>query len=397
MIATAIIIPTTLLAWGPSRDTYTIEVPANHVTFNSITNNPNIGDERNFVGIRESGTTNAWSDDMAVVNGKEYTVRMYVHNNAAENLNLVAENVTAKFNLPTTTGKSIQVNGFLSSSNADPVEVYDHAIFTGSEDFNLAYISGSLKYENNFYGANGVALPESIFTSTGARIGYDNLEGGKIPGCFQYAGYITFTVKPQFAPVTTFTVSKQVHKTGIKGWKELESVNPGDSVSYLITYKNTGNVTQKNVAIYDVLPADITYTAGSTVLTNGNHLTGLKVSDGVTANGINIGDYLPDATAYIQYSATVDSNNDLTNCGINNLINTAKVTTENGSKEDTAEVTVTKTCTVTPVTPPVVPPVTPPELPTTGAGETFATVLGLGALITSIGYYLASRRALLNR
>ena len=52
--------------------------------------------------------------------GKEYLVRMYVHNNAAANLNKVAENVTAKFNLPTTTGKSIQVDGFLSASNATP-------------------------------------------------------------------------------------------------------------------------------------------------------------------------------------------------------------------------------------------------------------------------------------
>ena len=385
MVVAAIAIPTALFAWGPIRDeNFTIASPAPYITFNSITDNPNIGDERNFVGIRETGTTNAWSDNVTVVKGKQYTVRMYVHNNAAENLNLVAENVTAKFNLPTTTAKSIQVNGFLSSSNAKPTEVYDDATFTSSEVFNLAYVSGSLKYENNFYGAAGIALPESIFTSTGARIGYDNLEGGKIPGCFKYAGYITFTVTPQFAETPTFTVSKQVHKTGVSGnWTETVAVNPGDSVDYLITYKNTSTVAQNDVTIYDTLPADVTYTAGSTVLTNGNYPTGKKVSDGVTTSGINIGDYAANATGYIKFSATVDANNDLTNCGINNLSNKVKVTTPYGSKEDTAEVTVTKTCTVT-----------PPELPHTGAGEGIVAILGLGATITSLGYYLASRRVL---
>jgi hypothetical protein len=198
--AALFIMPATVLAWGPERPTYTIEVPADHITFNSITNNPNLGDERNFVGIRETGTTNLWFDNMTVEKGKEYTVRMYVHNNAASNLNLVAENVTAKFNLPTTTAKSIQVDGFLDASNAIPTEVYDSATFTSSEDFNLAYVSGSLKLENNSFGASSVVLPESIFTSTGALLGYDKLDG-KIPGCFQYAGYVTFNVKPQFAVV----------------------------------------------------------------------------------------------------------------------------------------------------------------------------------------------------
>ena len=49
VIAAAIIVPAAVLAWGPDRPTFTIEQPANYVTFNSITNNPVHGDERNFV------------------------------------------------------------------------------------------------------------------------------------------------------------------------------------------------------------------------------------------------------------------------------------------------------------------------------------------------------------
>jgi hypothetical protein len=179
MVAAAVIIPAAVFAWGPNRETFTINNPSDHVQFNSITNNPNIGDERNFVGIREVGSANVWHDNMSVKEGKEYFVRMYVHNNAASSLGLVAENVTAKFNLPTSTGKSVQVNGFLSASNvgADKngnkgayAEVYDHAVFNSDKNFNLAYIGGSLKYENNVFGPNGTSLPESIFTSAGAKL-----------------------------------------------------------------------------------------------------------------------------------------------------------------------------------------------------------------------------------
>jgi LPXTG-motif cell wall-anchored protein len=45
-------------------------------------------------------------------------------------------------------------------------------------------------------------------------------------------------------------------------------------------------------------------------------------------------------------------------------------------------------------TPPVTPPVTPPLLPHTGMSENIVAVVGLGALVASIGYYVASRKAL---
>lgn len=42
------------------------------------------------------------------------------------------------------------------------------------------------------------------------------------------------------------------------------------------------------------------------------------------------------------------------------------------------------------------PPVTPPELPHTGTGSMFGSVLGLGSVIASLGYYISSRRGLLS-
>ena len=44
---------TSVSAWGPERATFTMENPATYPTFNSITNNPTIGDERDFVRVGE--------------------------------------------------------------------------------------------------------------------------------------------------------------------------------------------------------------------------------------------------------------------------------------------------------------------------------------------------------
>ena len=505
ILAAAIIVPATLFAWGPSRPTYTMAHPADHVTFDSITDNPNIGDERNFVGIRETGTTNQWSDNMTVQSGKEYTVRLYVHNNAASNLNLIAKDVTAIVNLPTTTGKSIRVDGFIDSTNAAPKEVYDSATFNSGTDFNLAYVKGSLIYENN---VKTFTLPESIFTSAGAKLGYTSMNG-QIPGCLQYAGYVSFNVKPQFAPTpsSAFTMSKLVSQHSANKWVKNYTAKAGETVDYLIQYKNTGNVQQDGVTIRDTLPAGETYVTGSTIFATSKNPTGTKASDNIAnGTGINIGSYSAGGGAWAEFSAKVADNDQLPNCGDNTLVNTAKVTTGGGSISDTANVVVNKECkppvnpvytcdaltaelvsdntykfngkataengatvknykfdfgdnasqtvtnpvdvmhtyatkdatytanlnvtfnvdgkektvtsnackvqitvskppvkeckpgipegdvrcTETPVTP--VTPVTPSELPTTGAGADISAFLGLGSLVTSVGYYRASRR-----
>lgn len=340
MIAVAVIAPLALNAWGPERRTFTIEDPAPYVTFNSITNNPNVGDERNFVGIRESGTTNRWSDEMTVQNGKEYTVRMYVHNNAADNLNLVAENVTAKFNLPTETAKSIQVNGFLSASNANPREVYDHATFKSDRDFNLAVVPGSIIYENNRGTFN---LSESIFTEAGAKLGYDKMDG-KIPGCFKYDGYVTFKVKPQIQQTTNFELVKKVSKKGANQWNDTYTAQPGEVVDFMLAYKNTGEVQHDDVTFRDTLPTGLTYVADSAKWNNTSQqnrpVEGTKLVDGT---GVNVGSYAPGANAWVTFSAKVADKSKL-ECGKHTLRNVAKVTTGGHSIEDDAKVIVEKEC-----------------------------------------------------
>jgi len=429
MIAAVAIIPATLLAWGPSRETYTIEHPADHVVFNSITNNPAHGDERNFVQVKEATAANStYADSISLTPGKEYTVFVYFHNNAASNLNAsgvgVAKDVKAKVEVPAIVKSGTngtKAVGYINSSNASPTSVWDDISFNNASggDIALRMVPGSAKL-TNAGGANGATVSDSIIT-TGAPLGYDSLNG-VVPGCNEYSGYVTFKLK---ADQPNFTIEKQVRKTGTTAWTESTQVNPGDKVDYMIQYKNTGTTLQNDVVIKDTLPKGVTYVNGTTKLKNANNPDGKAVSDNLTTAGINISNYTPGSNAYLMFTAQVGNKDQLV-CGTNKLVNTATAETNNGNKSDTADVIVNKECkpneckpgipvgdercencpipgkenlpkdstecVETPVTPE-----TPTELPTTGPTETILSVIGLGALIASIGYYISSRRAIIGR
>ncbi|MFZ2494775.1 MAG: isopeptide-forming domain-containing fimbrial protein [Candidatus Saccharimonadales bacterium] len=332
-------------AWGPDRPTFTIENPAQYVTFNSITKNPNYGDEREFVIIRDLTTGSSYGDSTNLVPGHEYQVQVYIHNNAATRLNDsgvgVAKNTTVRAVLPTSVTGTDTVDSFIKASNAKPLEVWDTAELKSANKVDLEYVSGSAHLSTNY---QQVDLPDTIL-STGVKVGDKDLSGDW-RGCLQYAGAVTFKFRVKQPATNSFTMDKQVrkHSTVSGGWVESYDAQPGEVVDYLIRYQNTGNTTQENVTVKDTLPAGMTYVSNSTVVANGNHPTGQTVADGITTTGINIGTYAPNASAWVRFSAKVAANDKLTACGPNTLHNVATVETGAGNKSDSADVTVTKTC-----------------------------------------------------
>lgn len=378
-------------AYGPERPTYTISNPADHVTFNSITNDPNHGDERNFVQIKEATDKSAgnWKDSLKVEDGKEYYVRIMAHNNAASNLNLVANNSRVMATVPTTTGTSVRIDGFVSANNASPQKVWDDAVMTSDKKFNIAYVAGSADYVNNVF-TGGVALPDSIVTSTGALIGYDKMDGN-IPGCFKYSGAAFFKVKVQGEKSPDFTVEKKVRLNGTTEWAKSINAAPGQKVDYQIGYKNTGTAAQYDVVAKDQLPAGIVYQNNSTTVKNAANPNGnglLLTSNDLTntaTNGVNIGNYTAGSNANVRFTATLPTEDQLPAC-VNPLVNTATIYTANGNKSDTATVNVTK-ANCTPETPTT-------ALPVTGPAEVIAGFIGIAAITIGVVYYYKSRRDL---
>ena len=338
-------------AWGDNgggRPSYTLEEINNGalgdtITLNSISDNPNIGDEKNFVGARLlSDTSRVWNaNSIEAVDGETYVIRAYVHNNSPKEYDAVAQDVTVGFDIAEGTGTDVEVQGIVSSSNATPTQYYDSVHFTSDVAFHLEYVAGSALLENNGIGANGgVALPDAI-TSGGTLIGYEALDG-QVPGCFQFANYVTIEVKVVYD--YSYTVDKTVRLSGTKDWTDNLTANIGDEVEYQIAYQNLESTTVSDVMVKDVLPANLEYVEGSTVIYNSSHPSGFTYDDGAAlfSTGLNIGSYGSEANAFIRFKAKIVDNS--FECGENTMTNWGQVGTGSTTKQDSAVITINKTC-----------------------------------------------------
>lgn len=195
-----------VLAWGPERPTYTMDSPADHATFNSITDNVAIGDERDFVRIAEVGGGKPYSNSVEIEAGKDYEVYIYYHNDASETYNTkehnykgVARDTRLSSGFPTElkAGETGDVVGIISSSTTSPEKVWDEAKITAKEDVTLHYVLASAKISND-WGASGRGLSTNLFSQKGTFIGLNELDG-IILGCDKYSGYVVYTIRTKSA------------------------------------------------------------------------------------------------------------------------------------------------------------------------------------------------------
>lgn len=351
----------TVSAWGDSmggRPEYTIDQINNGdlgdtITFNSIKDNP-MGHEFNFVDTREDtginlGEDNVWNaNDITVEDGKTYIVRMYVHNNNPNGRDAVAKNVHVAFSVPGETGNQVQVNGFITADNATPNEYWDYVNFNSDKPFHLEYIDGSARLGNYGVGnvasedGRGIAISDDlVYNVNGTKIGYDSVESGEIPGCFEFDNFVTIRVKAVYD--LEYTISSYVRRAETKDkWVNELQAEIGDELEYQIVYQNLSNNEQTDVMIRSKLPSNLQYISGTTKLWNANYPEGAVNLDDVIVNtGINIGNYAPTANAYVRFKVKVVDKK--LNKGLNDVESIAEVGVNNQIKSDTSKVIIQKT------------------------------------------------------
>lgn len=353
-LLTAVILSHSASAWGPERPTYTNESPADYATFNSITNNTAVGDERNFVRIREAGTSNDYEDEIEVVPGKEYEVYIYYHNNAATDTNAsgvgIATNVRMASAYPTVlnVGERGMVSGMISWSYVTPsspddaqtATVWDEAYLTTQTDgIVMRYKPGTATIHNSGR-ANGSILPQDLFTplqngTGGTPLGY-NILTGTLPGCAEYSGHVTYIL---VAEHTASTLEKQVSTDG-ENWSGSVQVHPGDYVTYKVTFTNTGNTTLTNAIFTDAHDDGLKLRSGSTKVFDVDNQDGHTIDDIIDISGYNMGDIAPGALVQIIYQAQVVRDNPPCGSTLNNTISVKYNSSSEPQQESTATVTV---------------------------------------------------------
>lgn len=184
--------------WGPDRPTYHDDTFPSALTFNSTSDNPNLGDERNFVSVKPKDLTQAggWVDSLEVQNNREYLVNIYVRLDGPTNH--AAKGTKLSVNLPACTGHRIGIAAFVSSLDAFPNEIWDGASFWSRNDFNLALVPDSGYVYSNAH-PGGLALPVGeLVTAKGISLGSTQLDGVFQPG-YEHSVRVAFTVRAQVA------------------------------------------------------------------------------------------------------------------------------------------------------------------------------------------------------
>ncbi|MBI2009388.1 PKD domain-containing protein [Candidatus Saccharibacteria bacterium] len=334
-----------LAGFSPAdRPTFTWENAAPYITFNSITNNPVAGDERPFLDGKVTTAAGNNVDKINVKDNDEVVLRVYFHNNAKANLNLVSTNTKVKILLPKTAKTATFAAGYITSDNANPRVVADTVDFTGERPFNIEYIPGSARITTN--ALNNVAISDSVVTDGGALIGFNAIDG-RVPGCAQFSGWVTIRAKVKMP-----TEEKPAFKCDA-----LNTTISGRKVDANVAFTATGGATFKST----------TFDWG-----DGNKDTVNTTSASHT--------YGADGTFTINATLAFDV----------------------GGTEKTSVCTKSVTITTPPVTPPVKPPVTPPAptppvpqvgkaLPVTGPAGIAGLFAGVSTLAGAI-HYMWGRR-----
>lgn len=433
VVACATVAPVYATIWGDNsglengRKSYTEAeidsgVLGDTIVMNSISDGT-IGDEKDFVAARldngDNGKDNVWNyDSIKVEDGKDYIVRLYVHNNNPKGLEAVATGVKTFFAIGQESASEVRIDGKIHTDNANPTRYWDSVVFKSADgsNFHLEYYDGSALLENNGIGKNGgIKLSDNIVTE-GTLIGYDALDG-RVPGCYKYANYVTIKVKAVYD--NDYTVSKLVRNVtkGEEDFAETTKAEIGDEVEYEIYYENTSEGIQKGVTVVDKLAANLEYIEGSTELYNTEFPNGAKAEDKITTSGLNIGSYDKGANAYLYFKAKVVDNS--LDCGENEIPNWAQISINGKTvRQDGAFIETNKvckepetcdtnpemegckpeepkepTCDTNPEMEKCKPADEPKEIVKTGA-DIAGTVLGAGSLTTALGYYISSRKNL---
>ncbi len=395
-------------AWGPERQTWTMENPADYATFNSITNNTSVGDERDFVRVAEAvseGTSTA-VNEIHVQGGKDYVVTIYYHNDAASIYNKVDYNyigvaqktrLSAAFPDSLEAGAKGQIDGLIYSVTANPEEVWDEAYLIADEKVKLSYITGSAKIYNDWSLSGSEVNSTELFSADGTYLGVKEFNG-LIPGCAEYSGTVVFRIHAEkvIEPSSTFEMDKKISTDGGATWLDNTTMDMGREAEFKITYRNTGNVAQA-ITVFDTLEngKGMNYVAGSArIVANGTE-TIIRDEDGgeLFKGGVSVGEIKPNEIAEIYYKVKIAEGDEIS-CGKTLMYNLAGISSSPAAgsgatggiatQHDKVQVEVNrndKTC-------------LPSELPSTGPAEVVLSGVIVAGLIVGMFYYVNSRRTL---
>jgi hypothetical protein len=173
---------------GPSRVLFRCMpdgkcVAPSHVAFDSIANDPRIGNEAYFMGAKVLGSPGPIQRKVNVRVGETVLIRGLIENDAAMNAHdsklLVAHGTRFSLRIPTNSSQELPIIGIISAANAAPQRIYDGVFLSSKKRFAVEYDWGSAVLANRMH--KELALSNGI-VGEGALVGSSRPNGTFPPG-----------------------------------------------------------------------------------------------------------------------------------------------------------------------------------------------------------------------
>lgn len=184
---------TWVAGWGPDRAVFKLDSGgSSYPTFNSISDNPNIGDERNFVGLKRAdpGSPDRWQNDVWGKPGDTYWMRVYVNNSGKDSFGTVMAGWIQGAKLQVGISKnenSTAVYAKLTANNA--ATVWDGATIHVDPGVDVRIDTADIRLNNNAHPGDGLRLDATSVLGSGIPLGYDQMDGNIQPG-YKYDSYV---------------------------------------------------------------------------------------------------------------------------------------------------------------------------------------------------------------
>lgn len=191
-----------IAGWGPDRATFTVENPAPYPSFNSITDNSEIGDERCFVALKKADALPQmlWQSHVWAQPGDEYVVRIYVHNSGSHSFGVMHAGWLQQAGLQLTLHSGPRghaIHAYLQAVNA--MTVWDGATIHTEPGTRLEWVPGTFEIENNAHPGGTCKLDLEAALDGGILLGYEEMDGWIAPGC-AYASFVSVRVRVHASP-----------------------------------------------------------------------------------------------------------------------------------------------------------------------------------------------------
>jgi hypothetical protein len=166
-------------------------IAPNHVVFDSIANDPRVGNEAYFMGGKVLGSRGPIQPKVDVQIGDTVLIRAFIQNdaavNAADSRSLVAHGTRFSLRIPTNSASELPLIGVISAANAVPQQIHDGVFLSSKKRFAIEYDWGSAVLANRMH--KGLPLNDDII-GEGALVGSGRPNGTFPPGLSNYAAVL---------------------------------------------------------------------------------------------------------------------------------------------------------------------------------------------------------------